>query len=104
MDSPVIRTEGERRARARFPVTLQLHYRMKGRPGAGKTANISSRGVLFTAEHELAVGMHLELAVEWPVLLEGSIPLHLCLSGTIVRVRGYQAAFEIKRHLFRTAK
>src|SRR5260370_6534117 len=72
--------------------------------GGGTTGEMSGGGVLSTAQHELALGMRIELAVEWPILLEGSIPLQLCLSGTIVRVRGHQAAFEIKRHLFRTTK
>jgi hypothetical protein len=104
VESPVVTTEGERRASTRFPVTLPLQYRMTGRSGIGETANISSCGVLFRAQHELAAGMHLELAVDWPVLLDGSISLELCLLGTIVRVRGYHAGFEINKHLFRTTK
>jgi len=97
---------GERRSRVRFPLHVHLRYRSRGSSdsaeGAGKSVNISSYGVLFVAEHELALGDRLELALDWPAPLEGVIPLRLCMVGSIVRVDGFRAAVKIDHHEFRT--
>ena len=98
----------ERRSRVRFPLTVQLNYRRrspkKQAEGAGESVNISSFGLLFVAQHELAVGDRLELSLEWPASLEGMIPLRLCVFGRIVRVEGRNAAVSIDHHEFRTAR
>lgn len=98
----------ERRSRVRFPLTVQLDYRRREsttrQTGTGQSVNISSVGVLFVAEQELALGERVELALEWPAPLEGVVPLRLCLFGRIVRVEGLQAAAAIDRHEFRTTR
>ena len=99
--------EPDQRARLRFPIALLLTYRSispEGSVGAGRTLNVSSGGVLFTATPELSVGMTLELTIEWPVLLEGTVPLQMRVFGTTVRVDADQAALRIDRHEFRTAR
>ena len=105
--SAVAAIEDDRRARVRFPLALQLSYRSvspEGTVGAGRTLNVSSAGILFTAQHELPVGMTLELTIQWPVLLENSLPLQVRLFGTTVRASGDQAVLKIDKHEFRTAR
>ena len=99
--------EPDQRARLRFPLALPLTYRSvspEGRAGAGRTLNVSSGGVLFTAAPELSVGMTLELTIEWPVLLEGSVPLQMRLFGTTLRANADQVVLRIDKHEFRTTR
>ena len=99
--------EADQRAKLRFPIVLPLTYRSvspEGREGAGRTLNLSSGGVLFTADPELSVGMTLELTVDWPVMLEGSVPIQMRLFGTTVRADAEQTAFRIDKHEFRIAR
>lgn len=103
MDSDIT-NKGERRASTRFPLQLVVDYGAKGSSGAGTTVNISSRGVLFTTQHELAVGMRLELNLEWPVLLGGSTGLQLRMWGSVVRTSDHQTAVKVDKHQFRTTK
>jgi PilZ domain len=61
----------ERRRSRRFPIEGELRYRTLGRrseilSGKGKTLNISSSGILFTAGHSLPVGTPLEVSMNWP--------------------------------------
>lgn len=93
--------EHERRAAPRFPLKLQLQYQIKRTAGVGTTVNISSCGVLFTAQHEIPVGMRLELSLDWPVRPEASTGLQLRLLGRVVRASGYQAALKVARYEFR---
>ena len=97
----------ERRARVRFPLTLAVDYRALGRednPGAGQTVNISSAGVLFTGKHEFATGSCIEITVNWPVPLDGVIPLQLHIRGRVVRLNANQTAITINRYEFRTTR
>jgi len=92
---PTTRREGEKRARTRFALELQLDCKTKKLHTPGKTVNISSTGVLFNAQNELTLGPGIDLVLDWPVLLEGYTALRLHLRGSIVRASGRQAAFEI---------
>lgn len=100
-------SSADRRAKIRFPLTLDVDYRASGREyerGAGQTVNISSAGVLFIGQHEFATGMRIELNAYWPVPLDGAIPLQLRIRGTVVRVTENQIAITIDRHEFRTVR
>jgi len=97
----------ERRANDRFPIVRDVKYKLvsgRGVPesGAGHTVDVSSRGVLFTAQNPLPPGKLVELAISWPAQLDGKCALKLVARGKIVRCRGKQVAVEIDKYEFRT--
>jgi len=97
----------ERRSSTRFPLALDLRYTIAGlrgqeAAGLGRTIDLGSSGLSFTADRPLSIGQRLELSIHWPVLLNAGVQLQLILSGVIVRVDGAITAVEIQRHEFRT--
>ena len=100
----------ERRSRLRYPIKLKVRYRSKFRgaqiDGVGQTVDVSSRGFLVTAQDEgiVSVGSNFEAAVEWPVMLNGTIPLELVVLGRVVRSETPRFAVSLTRYEFRTMK
>lgn len=96
----------DRRRTTRFPVCEELRYRVlhKSSPvsGIGKTLNIGSGGILFSAEQKLPLGRTVELSVNWPVRLDGTCPLKFVAIGRVVRADSQYAAVRIERYEFRT--
>jgi len=98
----------DRRSRSRYPVNLQLQYKLLKkdqvhRLGFGRTLNISSDGVLFEVDDELPEKGKIELALNWPFLLQGSCALKLVMRGRIVRRDRKTIAVRADSHEFRTA-
>jgi hypothetical protein len=98
----------ERRLRARYPVRLPARYRTLDRKielaGTGFTVNVSSGGLLLTCQHEIKAGTRMEIQVDWPSLLESTIPLQLVTSGRVVRSEPASFAVEFARYQFRTMR
>jgi len=99
----------ERRASTRFPLTLGVRYAVSGRlapleTGSGRTIDLSSTGLSFTADRPLLTGQKLDISIDWPVLLDGGVKLQLIMSGVVVRTTGTATALEIVRHEFRTRR
>jgi hypothetical protein len=96
----------ERRSKARYPVKLTVRYRTIGRSntvnGVGQTLNMSSGGLLVSAEHEMPAGLRLEVNVEWPLLLDGTVPLQLVAHGKVVRGGESEFAISFAQYQFRT--
>src|ERR1035437_233262 len=97
----------DRRETGRFPVREEVRYRVlhaKGLPasGVGKTLDIGSGGILFTTEERLPVGRLVEVAVNWPVRLDGACPLRFVAVGKVVRSEATKAVVQIDRYEFRT--
>jgi hypothetical protein len=97
----------DRRQNHRFPLRADVRYRLlhsKSRnvQGAGRTLNMSSRGVFFTVESELPHGRMVALTVNWPARLGGVCPLQLVAIGRMVRCDGARAAVHIEKYEFRT--
>ncbi len=97
----------DRRHSDRFPIEREVRYRVLSKrsgedAGDGKTLNISSSGVLFTAAHVLLPGRRLELAISWPAQLDNKCALKLVARGRIVRFEDGRAAMEIQQYEFRT--
>ena len=97
----------DRRETSRFPVREEVRYRVlhaKGSPasGVGKTLDIGSGGILFTTEERLPVGRLVEVAVNWPVRLDGACPLRFVAVGKVVRSEATKAVVQIDRYEFRT--
>ena len=102
-------TPNERRLSNRLPITEPVRYKIFGQRnrrdqiGSGATVNMSSGGVQFTTESSLMVGSRIELAVSWPVSLNG-VALKLVVLGRVVRVENARAAMSIERYEFKTRR
>ncbi len=97
----------ERRRSSRFPIERELRYKTLSQRseiinGVGKTLNISSSGVLFTAAHDLPIGTRLEVSISWPAQLNDRCLLNLVARGRITRQEEGQLALQIQQYEFRT--
>jgi hypothetical protein len=97
----------DRRDDRRYPIELELHYRVigRGRPqlnGGGRTMNMSSGGVLIGVDQNLATGTFVELSIHWPVLLQKTCPLTLQIVGRVVRCEDRTVAVKTSRYEFIT--
>ena len=106
MEATISKSVIERRSKARFPVKLTVRYRTVSRHhsvnGVGQTLNMSSGGLLVSAQHEVSAGSRLEVNVEWPLLLDGAVPLQLVAHGKVVRCGGSLFAISFAQYQFRT--
>ena len=98
----------EERLHQRYPLTLDVEYKVPGGNGVrlmgfGRTVNISSRGLLLDISPPLPSRGPIELSINWPFLLDGSIRLKLLMYGEIVRVSGSRIAVRATGHTFHTA-
>jgi hypothetical protein len=98
----------ERRASHRFPIERDVRFKVLSRKtgteaGVGKTVNISSSGVLFTADRSLSPGKRVELSISWPAQLDKTCHLKLVAKGRVVRCEADKAALEIQQYEFRTS-
>jgi hypothetical protein len=92
----------------RYPIRLDVEYRLqrKGQVilrGLGRTLNISSGGVFLSVNDSLEIGGLIELAIDWPFLLDGCCALKLKIRGLIVRSDVNGIAVETQHYEFRTA-
>ncbi len=99
----------ERRAKARFPVEMNVRYRTiisgLARTGVGRTLNVSSRGLLIASEQDLVEdGTRLKISLEWPARLQGGTPLQLIAVCRVVRCQPDAFAVRLERYQFRTRK
>ena len=88
---------GDRRQDRRYHLQMELSWKLIWRrrvldTGIGHTIDISSGGILFDAGRPLPKRHDVELAISWPVLLEGRTPMQLVANGRIVRANGGQVA------------
>jgi PilZ domain len=72
--------------------------------GSGTTRNLSSSGVAFEVPEILPPGSFVELAIQWPVPLNGSVALRLVVQGSVTWNRSGIAAIRISRSQFRTQR
>ncbi len=98
---------GDRRSDRRYAIHLDLRWKLIRRrrileTGVGRTLDLSSGGILIETEHQLPVGLNVELSVSWPVMLHNVSPMQLAISGKIVRSVGHRAAIRMTQHEFRT--
>jgi hypothetical protein len=97
----------DRRASIRYPLTLDLRYSVFRRrapveTGLGRLIDLSSSGLRFIGQGHLEPGQKLDVAVDWPVLLDGRVQLQLVATGVVAWSRGTEVAMQIRRHDFRT--
>ena len=99
-------TKLERRTSVRFPLALDVRYSVLHRngpieTGCGQLIDVSSSGLRFTAQAPVERGVKLDVAINWPVLLDGRIQLQLTVSGVVIRSYGTEIAMRIQKHEFR---
>jgi len=70
--------------------------------GSGVTVNMSSSGVLFTADQPLPPGKPVVLEISWPVLLDEARRLKLVTRGHVIWCDSVTAAMHIEGWEFRT--
>jgi hypothetical protein len=116
MDSSIARRvrllqglSSDRRSSVRVSVNLEVRYSVAGRrgtveAGSGRTIDMSSSGLSFTADRPLLVGQKLDVSIDWPARLDGDVQLQLVVSGVVVRSSGAVTALRIERHEFRTRR
>jgi len=94
--------------RARYPVRLTARYRRLDQTeeltGVGTTVNMSSTSLQVTCQHDIPFGAHVEVLVNWPSLLESTIPLQLVTSGRVIRSESSSFVIEFGRYQFRTMR
>jgi len=100
---PFGQSNTDRRAAIRFPIEREVTYRLlfysgAKKEGTGTSVNISSNGILFTADQHLPPGTNIEVTV----LLDDNRPLLLVAVGRVIRSEKRTAAVQIERHEFRT--
>ncbi len=96
-----------RRLHQRYPIELDLRYKLiHGRQvlngGVGKTRDISTKGVFFSADQALPSGLDVELSMDWPVRLGGLYHLQVKIAGKVLRSGERGTAVQIRHYEFRT--
>jgi len=98
-------SKSDRRASVRFPIALDVRYtvsRHRALVKTGKLVDLSSSGLRFVARGPLEPGVKLDVAIDWPILLDGRVQLQLIVTGTVVWSSDTETAMRIDRHVFRT--
>ena len=90
-------------------MNLAVRYSVVGHPrpvesGSGRTIDMSSSGLSFTANTPLSIGQTLGVSIDWPVLLDGGVQLQIAALGVVVRTNAAVTAIRIERHDFRTRR
>ena len=98
----------ERRSHRRYPISLTVDYRLlyRGRVdtlGSARTINMATGGVLIQPNESLVTGRHIELFINWPMMLEEICPLKLVMWGRITRSDIHGVAIQTRQYEFRTA-
>lgn len=93
----------ERRRAVRVAINREVRYRLAGEQttGHGRTVNLSSTGILFSADRRVVPGHRIELTITWPVRSDYSRVVFLLAAGKVVRVEDGCIAVELDRYEFR---
>ena len=99
-------TPVERRRHPRYPVHLGVQYKILyvGRvnhTGSGRTVDMSSGGIRFEVDRQIATRSEVILEISWPVLLEGKHDLKLVAYGRVVRSSDTEVAVMMRSCEFR---
>jgi len=70
--------------------------------GVGETVWMSGKEVGFLAKGPAGVGDKIALYIDWPVLLQGEVPLQLIVTAVIVQRSGPLSVARMSKHEFRT--
>ncbi len=108
MESCISTIGVERRSKVRYPIRLNVQYRTIDRgdkvAGDGLTVNMSSSSLLATCQHEIRTGRQMEVLIDWPSLLDSTVPLRLVITGRVIRSAPTTFAIEFEQYQFRTMR
>ena len=98
---------GERRARRRYGLELDLQFHYSDRngqtyTGRGRTADIGQGGILFSTDTPPPIGSLAELNIKWPFLLQDVCQLELVAQGEVLRCDHRGVALRLLNYEFRT--
>ena len=89
-----------------YPLQLELRYKaLNSKPptsGIGKTLEISSTKIVFTADAPIEMGAKVVLSIAWPALLNNRVALQLVIEGQLTGGDGPTLTATITKHHFRT--
>jgi len=96
----------ERRAAGRYAIERDLRWKLRSKksrevPSSGRTVNISSSGVLFSTSALAVPGSIVEVAISWPVTVDGDVELQLIARGRLTRCQNGLAAVHFQQREFR---
>lgn len=98
----------ERRQAVRYPLELNVRFRSKSQrspfSGVGRVVNASRGGVLVVSPDEITVGAQVQMLMDWPVRLDGRIPLQLFAAGRVLRRGTSDFVATIERYELRTVR
>jgi hypothetical protein len=96
----------ERREKCRYPLELNVRYQTVGSggtvSGVGQTVNMSSGGMFLACAGKMPEGTRVKTFVEWPSLLNGTTPLQLIMTGTVVRCTPMGVSISFESYQFKT--
>jgi|SRR5579863_3188311 hypothetical protein len=96
------------RRSTRYPLALSVRFHtdspVAGISGSGVTRNFSSRGMFIETDAPAEVGSQVKTVVEWPVPLEGEVPLQFIALGQVVRCDESGFAMHFLRYEYRTRR
>jgi len=102
----------ERRSRSRFPIQREVRWRQH-LAGHALTPHYETSMSVDIASHGLHVAVFgprpsvhtsIDASIDWPILLDGTTPLQLRVSGHVVRETAEGFAMTIEQHEFRTRR
>jgi hypothetical protein len=103
--SVVAHSGRERRIGVRAPLACAVRYEAGSRAqknmGEGRVIDMSSSGIAFTTECLLRRNTRVALHIQWPVRLQGDVPVELFASGKVVRTEPTRAALQYDQIAFR---
>lgn len=83
-------------------ILSNLHY---GASCWGKTVDFASRGFLIAADETAPpIGTRIRASVDWPVALDGTLPLQFVITGHVVHTAGKNFGVSFDSHDLRTLK
>jgi hypothetical protein len=98
----------DRRLTQRFPLHFDVRYRTiserRARSGSGWTVNISSGGILIAAADAPILGTLIRASVDWPILLDATVPLQIVITGKVTRSDPSGFALAVQQYRFHTMK
>ena len=88
----------------RYPLDLEARYELPNERTSrqGRTVSLSSSVIVFEPGESLPIGSRIALSISWPVALNNTVALRLCISGRIVENRANCVTVQILRYEFRT--
>lgn len=86
----------------RFAIERPMSYRVRApggaQVGAGRTLNISKRGVLFESDRQLEVGRRIDMVIQMGNAGGAPEPVRMHVQGVTVRNYDHAVAVSIKKY------